>query len=586
MESSSRQTLVAYLASDLDIWKMFVRHYEELSTFVEELNKGLTFKQRVSVERYSPSTVTMDLIYSVLTRATKQLDRLPAFAEYGVYATECIAELATEISTRIPDVSKQQAMQRVAISECQSGLELFNQWTQNQAPVNRTAGKQLISEYFEERYVNIFRTRMDHAPKDTYELAKELVSQLSTIRSSCVTKFEDAFPEGDFPSRPEDAFQPVGIGFLDMLLCGGLVKGEVYGHAAPIGAGKTTLVSQVCWSRAEQVLDWFRVNKYGGAPIYEVEDEILARVDLPQIYFCVYEPVETLLANLVSNAAEIPRDTCREVAFNPALRVKFSSATNRAYKDYERKRLGTYISQLSQREAMGEQNLQYPAGELERFNRAVKIINRMVKLIDFSGKVEDNRANAIRGIDGLRDYIYEHQLLSNNPGVNFVAIDFVGAAVDIMAEAASKRGRSTKDDRANLIRIFPQQALTQIALRFQTPVCLAHQLNSTENKKKGGYMPDPQSTEGSQMFLMYCAAGFASGRLTPDNVAAFVPGKQRKAALSSIDIQLARLDNEFGRWIPADQFTVSGKDIVNKSDIHSGSRRGHGGGVRPAAGSR
>ena len=46
--------------------------------------------------------------------------------------------------------------------------------------------------------------------------------------------------------------QPLGIPWLDTMLAGGLADGEVFLFLAPTGCGKTTLATQIAWSRAMQ----------------------------------------------------------------------------------------------------------------------------------------------------------------------------------------------------------------------------------------------------------------------------------------------------------------------------------------------
>ena len=54
------------------------------------------------------------------------------------------------------------------------------------------------------------------------------------------------------PSPASRKPQPLGIPWLDSMLGGGLADGEVFLFLAPTGCGKTTLATQIAWSRAMQ----------------------------------------------------------------------------------------------------------------------------------------------------------------------------------------------------------------------------------------------------------------------------------------------------------------------------------------------
>jgi len=539
--------------------------YMDVKTKLEQ--KDVDFKKRVKVPMFTVDTIGVETMVRIIEFAQSNLGRMPVPEEFNTYGMEILAKIRPEVDAELRDSTQVELVIGTALRDVSSALQLTTTWRmQFNTPDDRAAGN-LIGLYFEHRLRTLADGQMAMAePGDRTLIMSRLSSEVAAIYGQFTIDFEPQFPGGEFDQQPEDAFQPVGLKFVDYLLDGGLVKGEVVGHVASIGAGKTTLAYQVCWTRALQILDFVYRTHYQGASFDAVLDEMLARNDLPQIYFCVYETVPIIKANLISCAAMIDRKVALSVAFGQRNSgIRLSSAELQDYKPYEEKMYAEIFAINKERQLRGEGELLRPRAEKERMAYAVKIIERLLRIVDFSGYDQRLMNMACAGAKGLGTYIDIHQKRLNDPGVNFVVMDFVGAAIDMQA-----RGKKLSENfRNSAVRQFPQEAQLEIAAKYRTPLWLAHQLNSTENKKKSGTIPEFSNAEGSGQFHMYCSVAFASGVLSKDNVAVFKPAKIRRRALSDINLQLARLSNQYAMWESAESYVVQDGAVINKSEAYS-----------------
>ncbi len=372
------------------------------------------------------------------------------------------------------------------------------------------------------------------------ESASREVAHINAIDGG---RFKNPFPNNDMPKR-EMRFEPTGIDFIDAFCGGGLLSGEVIGHAAPIGSGKTTLVLQVVWERAQRLM-----RRYPQLPIDQLPWD-----KMPKIYSFFFENVENLYANFISHAGMIHRDSAFEFIVKRDHSV-LSSSTRGDYKGYE---LVTYAQQLEQYERTKENP---PMGELERFQQVAYISNQLIKLVDFSGGDQDILDFSERGVRGMADYVKGDQHRLKDPGVDLALLDYVGTLVQV----GMSSGYYREKERTNVIKSIPTELTREIATKYRCPVWAAHQLNSEQNDQKGGTIPNPNKTDGSHMFLENCALGFASGKLSDENVAVFVAGKNRRAEKKSI--MLACLGKRFATWSGAnDSHQLSDGVVVNKRE--------------------
>lgn len=404
-------------------------------------------------------------------------------------------------------------------------------------------GRKLLQQYL----YFLLRTKLTDRLSSGADMAKVISGaqkEMTHIGGLDGSRFKKPFPLNDIPIR-RMSFAPTGIDFVDTFLAGGMLSGEVIGHAAPIGSGKTTLVLQVMWSRAQQLLAPFQ-----GKPLSEVP-----MTTMPHIYGFFFEHVELLYANFMSNAASIPRKTMEQYVLTHD-RSLLSTSMSENYKKYEVNLFGKDIEEAKRKRGI------LPFGEFERLQWAAAVANDLISFIDFSGGDDTVSEWSHQGVDGMAAYIKAHQHLNNNPGVNVCLLDYVGAMVGI----GTSSGHYSIHDRVNVVKQIPMFINQQITGPFRCPAWASHQLNSEQNDREGGTIPNPNKTDGCHMFLENCAMGFASGKLTEDgNVAVYVAGKNRRSEKPKP--MLAKLDHTYARWIGAnDSHQLVDGRVLSKSE--------------------
>lgn len=464
-----------------------------------------------------------------------------------------LPDLQTLTSLAIPQLQRLRPEQRLVVErDCRTAGQLMTSWMANNAnPFSiENQGQKMMIEYVRNRLGQRMATTLQTRPDAAEHVATDLKKDLLKLAATDENIFGSHFPGGDFPKQAEDVFQKVGVTLVDVLCGGGLLSGEVVGHCAPIGQGKTTLILQLIWARAENMI----VERRKRAIANGVE---MDWGTLPKIYLFAYESVRTLLPNFISNAAGIPRDTAQNAFIHGKANANFSSADKQNYKDYE---IRHFRPQL---EAAERGECGYPNGELERFDYAVNVIDNVIRIADFSGHDAQLIDWSAKGVQGMQDYIAAHQSYTGDTGVNFVALDHVSAMVDTLVS----HGTIHEAARTNAVRSMPNALGREIAAKYTTPMWAAHQLSPDENSRAPGSVPNPGSGSGSKMFLEYCAVGFASGMLSRDGIAAFKLGKQRRLLASAAEVHVARMGRMFARWESANDYTVRDGLVMAKREV-------------------
>lgn len=409
------------------------------------------------------------------------------------------------------------------------------------------SGRKLLRARLEELEAFQLAKDLQKEVIDVRTLVDKATQNLATIAATEGNRFEGPLSKGI--ELENTHFKPTNISFVDEFCDGGLAAGEVVGHSAPIGQGKTTLCLQVMWAKVEQVI----------APYLHLPLEEIPFDKIPRVYGFFYERVVNLMPNFISNAAEIPREVMGRY-FKDQDVGWFSSSERKDYKDYE---VARYKEQLADA-AAGRSP--WPPGEKERFERKAYIADKLCQFADFSGSRAVLADWAGMGVEGVRRYVDSHQQKLHGPGVAIAVVDYVGAMVDLWMSNSSKDVSSKS--RNDLIRTVVTGLTVNVAGVFKCPVWAAHQLNSAENKRGGGEAPDPSANEGTGMFLERCAVGFASGATNSDGLAIFVHAKQRRHM--RCPPKVCRLGSDFARWIPADKnFEIVSGRVVSKDEHNS-----------------
>lgn len=413
-------------------------------------------------------------------------------------------------------------------------------------------GRELMAQYLKKIRLDQLKQELaeEESEKDGAQVIEKAMQDLSSIAASRANVFADEWNltqedlESDYTS-----FEPTYIDFIDTFCDGGIASGEVVGHSAPIGQGKTTLVLQICWSRIMGLLAKENLSSM----------ENLQSIDwsrFPIVYGFFFEKVINLVPSVVSNAALIPRDR----AINYYIKTRrdpltLSSKQRQDWQPYERK----LFAEQFRRWAAGDGPA--PDGELERAQRVQFIASKLFRMADFSGASQEVLEWAEAGVRGMRNYIDAHQNFLGGPGIDFICCDYVGALADVWKRSSDRMIRNMS--RTELLKTIVTSLGIDLASPLNCPVWAAHQLNSIENKRAGGFIPDPTNNEGTGMFLERCAVGIASGKLTSEGVAVFVNAKQRRSAeRQPIIVQLSK---QFARWDGINRrYAIIDNQIVDK----------------------
>ena len=265
---------------------------------------------------------------------------------------------------------------------------------------------------------------------------------------------------------------PTGCSHLDFYM-EGQANQEMYGFLAPFGGGKTTQSVQLSVNRCQYELQRCRVIK-----------SVNGRDVRPQIvYFVTYEEEQTsLIHRLLSFAALVDKNAIEQGRWK-----QMSQRALKNYKPYERE---LFPADFAER-------LPIP-GERERLEKATLDLNRTLRIIDFTGKRPEFAEQAADFARGIAEVIEADQAEHDHPGVSMVVIDYAGAAADRHCE----HGNHSPDRvMRHLIGRFPMRCKNHIAVPFDCPVWIMHQLSAKANERSPGQVPKPTDVAEAKKLL-------------------------------------------------------------------------------------
>lgn len=371
------------------------------------------------------------------------------------------------------------------------------------------------------------------ASADLTQLLSQAQVRLKASRATDEDIFADSF--GDMlDQRSPGQFIPTGNLIVDAYTGGfGPVTGDVIGHAAPRGGGKSTFVAQIACDVAKR--ERIAADNENRAPRW--------------VYIFNYEQVEDPLTHLLTYYAMIPRDTVEQFIYTQSV-DQFSAEYN--YKDYELQRYRTIIQAAEQKKCP------FPLTEYERFIQARKELNRNVHVVDFTG-TRAELSNMAKGfVPGIVEYIDAHQHRVGNPGFLAVFIDYAGTCARMHMRTLSRIG---DDVERRLVEDLPMQAKSMIAGPNKAFVWVAQQLAADEAGKKGGTRPDPNKFKGCKAFAENCNFAYVNGVTTlDDQLAIFVQSKARRGKLQPD--MIGRLVGKFSYWEPVTEGLVIENDQI------------------------
>lgn len=374
---------------------------------------------------------------------------------------------------------------------------------------------------------------------DSGDLSEMLKTTQVELRQAMVTdtdKFDNPLGES-WDNRLPGKFTVLGNPLIDIYTGGtGPATGEVIGHAAPSGGGKTTLSSQIALDATMIALD--EAAKNGTRP--------------PVTYIFNYEMLLGPMANVFAYGARVPRTTVEEYYNSPAGVSVFSR--DRDYKPYEVKKFRKHLSLA----ASG--NGPYPLAEWERIQALRAQLKDALYIVDFTGGNDKLGNYANRFVDGVEEFIQEHQLSVGSPGVTAVFLDYASA---IARAYTTKKNRETEYE---LLVDLPLQVKRKIANPMRCWAFISHQLAAEEGDKAGGTRPNPTKWKGCKSFCENCDFGFVNGKATEETfLSIFVQAKVRRGKPQPD--QVGRLDGEYSNWQPAGgDLVITGNRVMERAE--------------------
>ena len=391
--------------------------------------------------------------------------------------------------------------------------------------------KRLLEEYiYRELQQQVSSSDID---EDLPELLKASQREMEAIHSVSGGRIPLLF-QGGLDGMEPLAQQTTGLSFFDKYMNGGQVPSEVYGFLGPYGTCKTLIGVQLCMERAK----WEQANAKEGETVRRV-------------YLVAYEEsMHSLKIRCLSYVAGIPRDTLEKFDVEA-----LSDSSN--LKPYEQRR---YKSQL----ANGKKVL----GERERLERASKLIDCNVRVVDFTGGNPDFASDSGDMATGIANVIRNDQLMDDDPGVSMVLVDYAGAAAN---RSCVRNNLSPDRVLRHLVGGMPMALKAEIASPFKCPVWILHQLTAEVNSRAPGVAPKPTDSAEAKNFFENCDFGFMVGSKTIDGHVILTNNKFRRAAkrpdvVLFIDGAFCSVRDTDGEWIVQDRKIVNASDYRKVSD--------------------
>lgn len=365
------------------------------------------------------------------------------------------------------------------------------------------------------------------------DLSLSLTESQTALRAALGTQSDRfASPFGtELDDREAGFFTLTGNRLVDAYTGGtGPATGDIIGHAAPRGCGKSTCVSMVACDVA--------ANERAAAKREKRKPKF--------VYIFNYEKVEDPLTHTLSYTAGIPRNTVEEFIYAKDM-SKFSSG--RKYKPYELERYSAMLSKAKRNQGP------YPMAELGRFKAAREKLTTNLMIADFTGRKPSFKKMGEGFVNGIIDFIESHQLQHGSPGVLAFFIDYAGTCVRAHMRSLSRTGDNTE---RKLIEDLPFQAKNTIANPLMAFGWLAHQLAAVEADKEGGTRPNPNAFKDCKSFAENVDYAIVNGKPTrEEGLAIWVQSKSRRG--QEQPDQIAKLEGNYCRWRAVD----SGYAIVS-----------------------
>lgn len=451
----------------------------------------------------------------------------------SLLATQLQEELAVaELGTSVSD---QYAHIESTANPTLDTEEDYIQYDGNQARLANKTLDNLIAHLINEDTVrNLQRGKVDIS--DALKQAQDSLLQAHATNDD---RYASTFGES-LDNRKMGRFIPTSHPIVDLYSGGtGPATGDIIGHAAPRGSGKSTFANQIAVTVARN--ERMAAEREGRKPKI--------------VYIFNYEKVEDPLAHTLSFSSNIKRNIIEDWVWN---RDNSVFSQGRDYKDYEKELFSRQIALCKQGKSKD-----WPLTELERFNRARRMLDANIIVGNFSGSEPAHTPLAVRFVDGVREFIDGHQLKIGNPGVEAVFVDYAGTCVRAHMRVINRVGDNTE---RKLIEDLPFRFKYDVANPLGCFVWVSHQLAAEEASRRPGSRPDPNKFKDCKAFAENCDFCFVNGLPTREGYAVFVHSKSRRGS-SQPDI-VGHLKGDFCNWQSADDtHVILNGSIISKDEL-------------------
>lgn len=381
-------------------------------------------------------------------------------------------------------------------------------------------GRQLLRKLLEERFVqepmyDAVNNASNRALTNMPQMLRAAQDRQALVESLQTSGPRRAIEHGWKPTKLNKI--PTGVDFIDHMLDGGDVAGEVYGLLGVQKSGKTTLALQLTVAGAE----------YDQTEARKATQRGERHVERPTHYVGYETATDEIRNRLLVRAAEIRRDVVENWD-------ESKLSTTGHLKPYEQVYFKDEIRALG---------LARVPGERERFARGAQLMVSNIRLHDMT----TCPGNVNRGGGGIEEIAVEIRKAVQEDGCNprRVIIDYAQTCVRRQVEVQRLR----TDMYYHLLTSFGHTVLRLLAIPFQCPVWVLGQLNAQSNKKTSSSRHSYADAAGSGSFsenMWYC---FQIGMPSEDLQAMiFEPGVARRSAKA--DRIVVRLDGAMGRIVP------------------------------------
>ena len=341
----------------------------------------------------------------------------------------------------------------------------------------------------------------------------------------CTTDFTTIPDVWDMAAHPKI---PTGVGFIDDLMHGGAHINDANVLLGATGVGKTLMLHQIAIAFAKQQFD---IETHGGQPkfaaIVSYEDEL-----------------SQLQIRAMSGAALVNAQRLQMMQHFHDL------STSDNLQPYEHK---MYEKEDPELPRLGEQ---------ERIKAMKPILNRYMKLIDFSGG--EKSMGGFGGISEVRAIIETAQDKAGIP-IGYILLDWAGMAVRRNMRYA---GRSVDKISLELVD-YVQTIKDMVVSPLGAPALVAHQLRGLANRNSPTKLPDHTDAEWCSSFAVNAPYALVIGPKDREaNACLFGVTKTRRGAGSAA--VLCKINGDFCEMVPAGkelQIDPHTKRIVSRRDI-------------------